>query len=195
MPDRRQKEACRKPAKSAARKPAKARREPARALGALPEWNLADLYPAIDAPEVKRDLDRADADCVAFEEAYKGKLADARGRRGCGREARRGVKRYEALDDLLGRLDLVRGPGLCRQHHRSGARANSTATCRSASPRPRCICLFFTLELNRVDDAALEAAMARSGARPLPAVDRGRAQGKAVSARGPHRGAVPREVA
>ena len=48
---------------------------PAKALGALPEWNLADLYPAIDAPELKRDLDRADADCVAFEEAYKGKLA------------------------------------------------------------------------------------------------------------------------
>jgi oligoendopeptidase F len=29
----------------------------------------------IGAPEVKRDLDRADAECVAFEETYKGKLA------------------------------------------------------------------------------------------------------------------------
>src|SRR3954465_5096547 len=36
--------------------------------GALPEWNLADLYPAIDSPELKRDLDRADADSIAFEE-------------------------------------------------------------------------------------------------------------------------------
>src|SRR5207248_9817867 len=44
------------------------------ALGRLPTWNLADLYPAIDAPQVKRDLDRADAECAAFEEAYKGKL-------------------------------------------------------------------------------------------------------------------------
>src|SRR6202165_2209072 len=43
---------------------------------ALPEWNLADLYPALDAPEVKADLDRVDADCQAFEETYKGRLAD-----------------------------------------------------------------------------------------------------------------------
>lgn len=26
----------------------------------LPEWNLTDLYPAIDAPEVKLDLERLD---------------------------------------------------------------------------------------------------------------------------------------
>ena len=71
---------------------------------------------------------------------------------------------------------------------------SSMATCRSASPPPRSHLLFFTLELNRIDDAMLEAAMARSGARPLPAVDRGRAQGEALSARGPGRGAVPREV-
>ena len=60
-------------------------RKPAvKGLGKLPEWNLADLYAGIDDPAVKRDLDRADADCVAFEEAYKGKLAalaDGAGRR------------------------------------------------------------------------------------------------------------------
>ena len=39
-------------------------------LGPLPEWNLSDLYPSIDAPEVARDLDRMDADCAAFEEDY-----------------------------------------------------------------------------------------------------------------------------
>ena len=34
------------------------------ALGALPEWNLADLYSGLDDPAVRRDLDRADAECV-----------------------------------------------------------------------------------------------------------------------------------
>ena len=34
-------------------------------VGKLPEWNLADLYTAIDAPEVARDLDKLDADCAA----------------------------------------------------------------------------------------------------------------------------------
>ena len=42
----------------------------------LPEWNLSDLYSAIDAPEVTCDLDRLDAECVAFENDYKGKLAE-----------------------------------------------------------------------------------------------------------------------
>jgi oligoendopeptidase F len=45
-------------------------------LGSLPEWNLADLYRSIDAPEFKRDLDRAEAECVAFEKAYKGRLEE-----------------------------------------------------------------------------------------------------------------------
>jgi len=42
----------------------------------LPEWNLADLYSGIDAPEIVRDLEKMDADCVAFETDYKGKLAE-----------------------------------------------------------------------------------------------------------------------
>ena len=57
----------RAPVRVAAKRPA--------GLGRLPEWNLADLYPGIDAPEVKRDLDRADSECAAFAEAYRGKLA------------------------------------------------------------------------------------------------------------------------
>src|ERR1700756_142431 len=44
--------------------------------GKLPEWNLADLYAGIDAPEVVRDLAKMDSDCVAFETDYKGKLAE-----------------------------------------------------------------------------------------------------------------------
>ena len=44
-------------------------------LGALPEWNLADLYPAMDSPALKADLEKADADCAAFEQDFKGRLA------------------------------------------------------------------------------------------------------------------------
>jgi oligoendopeptidase F len=51
----------RKPAAKKATKPA------APKLGVLPEWNLADLYPAMDAPELKRDLERGAAECAAFE--------------------------------------------------------------------------------------------------------------------------------
>ena len=44
-------------------------------LGDLPEWNLADLYAGMDAPELKRDIARAAADAISFEARWKGTLA------------------------------------------------------------------------------------------------------------------------
>ena len=49
-----------------------AARSAPKALGRLPEWNLADLYPALDSPELKGVLARAAAECRAFEATYKG---------------------------------------------------------------------------------------------------------------------------
>src|SRR5436305_8298109 len=77
--------------------------------GKLPEWNLADLYSGIDAPEVARDLERMDADCVAFETDYKGKLAERTAQEDGGRFLAEAVRRYEAIDDLAGRLGSYAG--------------------------------------------------------------------------------------
>src|ERR1700719_125498 len=79
------------------------------ASAALPEWNLADLYPSIDAPEVAADLARADAECVAFEETYKGKLADIAASQAAGEKLGAAVKRFEAIGELLGRLGSFAG--------------------------------------------------------------------------------------
>src|SRR5215472_10745062 len=76
---------------------------------ALPEWNLADLYPGIEAPEIKRDLDRVDADSLAFEQVYKGKLADLARAPAGGAALAEAVRRYEALDDLTTRLASYAG--------------------------------------------------------------------------------------
>src|ERR1043165_8940212 len=145
--------------KSAARKPVKSPAVSRKALGELPEWNLADLYRAIDAPEVARDLARADADCVAFEEAYKGKLAAITAAPGAGAKLAEAVKRYEALDDLLGRLisyaSLVYA-GNTTDPVRTKFYGDMQERITAASLHM----LFFTLELNRIDDAALERAMA-----------------------------------
>src|SRR5689334_17544723 len=73
-------------------------------LGALPEWNLNDLYSGIDSPELKRDLEQADTECIAFEEAFKGKLSAMAAGEGAGRSLAEVVKRYEAIEDKLGRL-------------------------------------------------------------------------------------------
>src|SRR6202790_5145302 len=75
----------------------------------LPEWNLADLYSGIDAPEVTRDHASMDAECVAFETDYKGKLAEQTPAEGGGKWLAEAVRRYEAIDDLAGRLGSYAG--------------------------------------------------------------------------------------
>ena len=127
--------------------------------GALPEWNLADLYSAIDDPAIKRDLERVDADCVAFEEAYKGKLADMARASAPGAALAEAVRRYEAIDDLMGRLGSYAGlvhAGDTVDPARTKFYGDVQERLTAASTH----LLFFTLELNRIDDTLLEAAMA-----------------------------------
>jgi oligoendopeptidase F len=123
--------------------------------GRLPEWNLADLYPGIDSPAVERDLAAADTDCAAFERDFKGRLAALAGEGAALAEA---VKRYEALEEKLGRLisfaQLVYA-GDTTDPKRAKLYGDVQERITAASLHV----LFFTLELNRIDDAALEAAM------------------------------------
>ena len=127
-------------------------------LGPLPEWNLADLYPALDAPEVKRDLEKAEAECAAFEAAYKGKLAGLAASLDAGRAFAEAVKRYEAIDDLIGRLMSYAGlvyAGDTTDPVRSKFYGDMQERITAASLH----LLFFTLDLNRIDDALLDKAM------------------------------------
>ncbi len=138
-------------------KPAKSAATPR--LGSLPEWNLADLYPGIDSPEVKRDLDRADADCIAFEAAYKGRLADLAHGPDPGQALAGAVRRLEQLDDLLGRL-ISYASLVYSGNTTDPARAKFFGDVQERITTSSSHLLFFTLELNRIDDAVLEAAMA-----------------------------------
>src|SRR5215216_623407 len=104
------------------------------ALGALPEWNLSDLYPGLDSPELKRNLERADAECVAFETAHKGKLAILAAGENAGRALADVVKRYEAIEDLLGRL-MSFASVVYVGNTTDPQRAKFYGTCRSASRR------------------------------------------------------------
>jgi oligoendopeptidase F len=131
---------------------------PAAGLGTLPEWNLADLYQGIDDPAVKRDLDRSDSESAAFEADYKGKLFVLAERSDAGVALASAVKRYEALDDLLGRLSSYAGlvhAGNTVDPVRAKFYADVNERLTAASTH----LLFFVLELNRLDDSKLEAAM------------------------------------
>jgi oligoendopeptidase F len=127
-------------------------------LGALPEWNLDDLYSGMDSPAVARDLAAADADCAAFERDFKGKLGALAAGEGAGAALAQAVRRYEALEDKLGRLisyaSLVHA-GDMTDPKRTKFYGDVEERITAASIH----LLFFTLELNRLDDAALEAAM------------------------------------
>jgi oligoendopeptidase F len=150
--------ALRKPnsAKSTVKPAAKSKT--ASKAGKLPEWNLADLYAGIDAPEVVRDLVRMDAECVAFETDYKGRLAEHIAREDGGTWLAGAVRRYEAIDDLAGRLGSYAGlvhagdsvdPAISKFYGDVSERLTAAST----------HLLFFALELNRVDDGAIEHAM------------------------------------
>ncbi len=147
------------PKRAAARPAGRAQIAPKSKLGALPEWNLADLYSGIHDPAIKRDLDRTDADCVAFEETYKGKLSEMARAAVPGAALAEAVRRYEAIDDLMGRLGSYAGlvhAGDTVDPARTKFYGDVQERLTSASTH----LLFFTLELNRIDDALLEAAMA-----------------------------------
>jgi oligoendopeptidase F len=128
-------------------------------LGALPEWDLSALYSGLDDPAIKRDLDRTDADCLAFEEAYKGKLAALAAAPQGGAALGEAVRRYEAISDRMGRL----GSYAVLIHE--GDTVDPTRTKFYGDMQERMTAasthlLFFELELNRIDEAHLEAALA-----------------------------------
>ncbi len=65
----------------------------------LPNWNLNDLYPGPDAPEVKADLERAGRDAEAFAVAYEGRLANLPGQ-----TLAAAISAYEQIEEILGRI-------------------------------------------------------------------------------------------
>ena len=127
-------------------------------LGALPEWNLSDLYPGLESPEIRRDLEQADSDCVAFEQEFKGRLAPLAAGEGAGQALAQAVKRYEAIDDRLGRL-ISYASLVYAGNTTDPVRAKFYGDIQERITAASLHLLFFTLELNRIDDAQLEAAM------------------------------------
>lgn len=120
------------------------------APGGLPEWDLGDLYTGEDAPELARDLDWLERECAAFAEDYEGRLADldAKGLLEC-------IRRDERITTIAGRVMSFAG---LRYHQNTtdGARAKFLSDCQERITRFTTPLVFFSLELNRLDDAALQ---------------------------------------
>ena len=162
-------------------------------LGPLPQWRLDDLYEGMDSPRFAADLARAAAEAKRFAATYRGKLAELAQGAEAGRRLFEAVRAYEALQDLMGRI-MSYAALLYAGDTSDPARAKFYGDAQEKVTALAGELLFFELELNRLDDAGLDAAMRRSAARPLPAVARGHPQGEAVPARRRARAAVPRKV-
>ncbi len=128
-------------------------------LGALPEWNLADLYPSMDAPAYGQDLARAERECRAFSEKWRGKLAAMAAAPDASEALVEAVRVYESLEDLLGRI--ISYAGLVYSGDTTDpARAKFYGDAQERITNASSDLLFFTLELNRIDDEVLNRAMA-----------------------------------
>lgn len=140
-------------------------------MGDLPEWDLSDLYKSEDAPELKRDLEWLETACASFAKDYQGKLdtLDAAGLLEC-------VHRHESIEGIGGRIMSYAGLRYY-QCTTDADRAKFMSDCQESITNFTTPLVFFTLELNRLDDAALAAHLDTNKdlARYKPIFDRIRA--------------------
>ncbi|MBK0326890.1 M3 family oligoendopeptidase [Rhodobacteraceae bacterium F11138] len=140
-------------------------------LGNLPEWDLSDLYPGEDSTELKRDLDWLEKACADFAADFEGRLADldAAGLLDC-------VLRNERINAIAGRIMSFAGLRYY-QLTTDADRAKFMSDMQEKITNFTTPLVFFTLELNRLDDGVLDAHFAANGdlARYKPVFDRIRA--------------------
>ncbi|MFP1644112.1 M3 family oligoendopeptidase [Pontitalea aquivivens] len=139
-------------------------------FGDLPDWDLSDLYTAPDAPEIAQDMARLDTACASFAADYEGKLAslNAAGMAEC-------IRRYEDIDVTAGRIMSYAGLRYY-QNTTDAERAKAMADLGDRITAFTTPLVFFSLEFNRIDDAAYAALFADPAvARYKPVFDRMRA--------------------
>jgi len=120
----------------------------------LPNWDLRDLYPAPDSAALTHDLERAETEARAFAAAHAGRLATC-----SGAVLAEAIADYERIEEILGRVMSYAQLLFCGD-------SNDPAIGRfyqSMSERVTAISsqvLFFSLELNRLEESVLEDKLA-----------------------------------
>jgi len=129
-------------------------RPPKADVGKLPEWDLRDLYPGPDSGELKAELERLAGQTRAFHERYQGALAALDGK-----ALAEAIATYESLEEVLGRImsfaQLVYSGNMTDPEvGRFYQTMQERTTTISAE------LLFFTLELNRLEEAWVQERLA-----------------------------------
>ncbi|WP_428493659.1 M3 family oligoendopeptidase [Rhodopila sp.] len=126
----------------------------ATATHALPAWDLSDLYASADDPAVSADLARAEQTAKRFAQGHGGTLPTL-----SGAALAAVIAEYERIQEVLGRIAsyaqlLFAGDSTDPVIGRFYQTVNERVTAISSD------LIFFPLELNRIDDALLEAKLA-----------------------------------
>lgn len=140
-------------------------------FGDLPDWDLTDLYPAPDAPELTADLEKLEKKAATFASDYEGKLAelDAAAMLNC-------IRRYEEIDILAGRIMSYAGLRYY-QNTTDAVRAKLMSDLQARITDFTTPLVFFSLEFNRIPEEIYQATFTASEgtARYKPVFDRMRA--------------------
>ena len=137
----------------------------------LPTWDLTDLYNDLKDPNIRRDLDDAKSRSQAFQQAYQGKLDGL-----SGDELAKAIAEYEAVSEICGKI------GSFAQLMYAGDSSDAAIGqfyqfVQEEMTGISSLSLFFGLEINRIEDASLDAKYEQSEAlrRYRPWLDENRA--------------------
>jgi oligoendopeptidase F len=137
----------------------------------LPTWDLTDLYNDLKDPNIRRDLDDAKSRSQAFQQSYQGKLGDL-----SGDELAAAIAEYEAISEICGKI------GSFAQLMYAGDSSDAAIGqfyqfVQEEMTGISSLSLFFGLEINRIDEASLDAKYDQSEAlrRYRPWLDENRA--------------------
>jgi len=122
-------------------------------LGELPTWNLSDLYSSPTGADLEADLKRAARESETFAKDYEGRIASLDGK-----TLGAAVARFEALQDLMGRI----GSYAQLYYAQDQADPKRGQFAQNVSEKLTDIgakLLFFRLELNKIEDADLAAKL------------------------------------
>lgn len=118
----------------------------------LPRWDLSDLYRGINDPAIARDLKTLEKKAGDFAKRYQGKLAT---------KLAESVIDYEKLTDGLGKLGSfaqlayaanMADPAITQFYQNTSEAINRITS----------LLVFYMLELNKLSDASIKTAMAKS---------------------------------
>ncbi len=124
----------------------------------LPVWDLSDLYAAPDDPRLSADLTRVEQEARALESRLAGKLA-----RLSGDELAAGISQYEKLEEVLGRV-MSYAQLVFSGDAEDAANGRFYQTMQERVTSISSHLIFFTLEVNRLEEATLTEKLTSSAA-------------------------------